>query len=214
MKVFPEKSVTLLELIISMVIVGMIVFSFFSIHLFSRYHLITSIRRAKLQNDVSYILEHMAKQISNSIGNENIYGASSVAANITTANAIRINFYIDASRDGIRGNPQNNPPQNVDHWISYRYDTLGADQYSITYCGRCQQSNCVNCMDSEERLSAKITNFTPIINRNPDNTLRDNYVEVRVTSCWDPTNSNSCGYSENPVVSMNTRVKMPSVSAR
>lgn len=214
MKAHSEESITLLELLICITLVGIIVLGFFSIHIFSRYHLVTSARRADLQNDIAYILEHMAQKINGAVGNEKANGAYSVIDISTGA----IDIYIDAN-----GNGQSDPPvlpfpsSSDDHWITYRYETTGPQSFQMRYCGLCRNANCNlnQCLDSVETLSTKITNFLPIVNRNPsDNTLRDNYVEIWLTACWDPTNLATCGYSENPDVSMTSRIKMPSVSTR
>jgi len=63
---------TLIELLISIVLLSLIVLGFASINVFSRYHVITSDRRAKLQNEVSYCMEHMTRNISMAFGNTEI----------------------------------------------------------------------------------------------------------------------------------------------
>ena len=63
-----KTSVSLIELIVCMVIISLVVLGFFSVELFSSYHVISSERRAKLQNDLSYSLEYLAKYVQQSTG--------------------------------------------------------------------------------------------------------------------------------------------------
>jgi hypothetical protein len=64
-----KRGLTLAELLIAICIFSLIVIGFSSIDTFSRYHIITSDRRAKLQNDASYALEHMTKNVLQGVGN-------------------------------------------------------------------------------------------------------------------------------------------------
>ncbi|MDD5252849.1 MAG: prepilin-type N-terminal cleavage/methylation domain-containing protein [Candidatus Omnitrophota bacterium] len=66
-----KTGVSLIELIVCMVIISLVVLGFFSVELFSSYHVISSERRAKLQNDLSYSLEYMAKYVQQSTGDVN-----------------------------------------------------------------------------------------------------------------------------------------------
>ena len=64
----PLTGVTLLELLISIALLALIVYGVGSINLFSNYHIISSDRRMKLQNELSFCLEHMSKNISRGVG--------------------------------------------------------------------------------------------------------------------------------------------------
>ncbi len=68
---FPFRGLTLIELMIAIILMGMLVLGFYSIDLFSRYHVISSDKRAKLQNEISYALEYMSKYVQQSIGDVN-----------------------------------------------------------------------------------------------------------------------------------------------
>jgi Tfp pilus assembly protein PilE len=65
------KSMTLIELMVSVVIVGVIMLSIQSISIFSWDRLINSDRRSKVQNELSYALEHMSKYVQLATGNIN-----------------------------------------------------------------------------------------------------------------------------------------------
>jgi len=66
-----KKGVTLLELLIAMVLLGVIVLTFASIENFGRFHTINADRRAKVQNEVSFLLSHIAKSIQSAVGDVN-----------------------------------------------------------------------------------------------------------------------------------------------
>lgn len=69
----PKKicGLSLIELLVSMILMSLVVLGFFSIDLFSRHHVISSDRRAKVQNEVSYAIEYMSKYVQQSIGDFN-----------------------------------------------------------------------------------------------------------------------------------------------
>ncbi|MCX5711543.1 MAG: hypothetical protein NTY47_00505, partial [Candidatus Omnitrophica bacterium] len=71
------RGISVLELLIALILMSFIVLGFSSIELFSRYQVTSSDRRAKIQNEAAYVLEHMAKNIMNAIGtssNPGVYG--------------------------------------------------------------------------------------------------------------------------------------------
>ena len=61
-------AVTLLELLIAIGLFSLIVVGLSSIGTFSRHHVMSSERRVKLQNELSYALEHMSKNIQRATG--------------------------------------------------------------------------------------------------------------------------------------------------
>lgn len=193
-------SITLLELLIALALVWVVVLAFFGIDIFSRYHVVTSDRRARVQNEASYVLEQMTKEIGRAIGNERVNGENSVVntTGIAGDNAIRV--YIDANNDSRRN----------DFWIAYR---LNATQ--IWYCPNCNNSLCGTCNPAwgtqSNILSKQITNFTST--KPGGATLSDNYVEINLTACYYPDNTPfACGTPDNPNATMQTRIKMPAVS--
>jgi len=58
-----NRAVTLMELIIAIILMSLIILSLTSIYLFSRFHVFTSDRLTKAQNEASLVLEHMTKNI-------------------------------------------------------------------------------------------------------------------------------------------------------
>lgn len=209
-----NRSVTLLELLIAITLLSVIVLAFSSIELFSRHHVLTSERRATLQNEVSYVLEHMSKGISRAIGN-GLINSGSVIRRDAIAGDTAIWAYIDYDGNGQRSSS--------DRWIAYRFTGLaGSDAYQMQYCSYCTNPDpnpnlkCVICTPawgtpSNSILTTKIFDFKP----NYDNTTADgdpidNYVDITITARWEPGQPVSV---DNPQVTMTTRIKMPSVSA-
>ena len=66
-----RSGLNLIELIMSMVLMSLVLLAFFSIDLFSRNHVISSDRRAKVQNEISYAIGDMSKYVQQSIGDYN-----------------------------------------------------------------------------------------------------------------------------------------------
>lgn len=202
-----KKAVTLLELLISIVLLSIIIFGFANIDFFSQAQVNLASRRAKLQNEVSFTLSHMAKNVSRAIGNERIDGANLVARRYDAGTRLRI--YIDASGNGAREVPVNNPGSAVDHYIDYRFYSSGPNIYRILYCGRCQNATCNNCMVAMQTLTGPyIANFNSTLNK-VAGVLQDNLVTMGITACWDPATAESV---DNPCVTMSSSLKMPSVS--
>ncbi|MFC1675293.1 PilW family protein [Candidatus Omnitrophota bacterium] len=191
---------SLLELIVALSLFSLIVFGFGSLDLFSHFHMITSDRRATIQNDVSFVLEHMAKEISRAIGNEMVYGPNTVV-NYTSSNDLSVvAVYIDGN-----GNGQREPGNTVDFWVGYEADL---SQNQIGYCSQCTEDDCIACASDWEVLSSRITAFT-ITRPDPP----ENNIEAQLTACWDPLESQyQCGTSDNPSISMSNRIKMQSVA--
>jgi prepilin-type N-terminal cleavage/methylation domain-containing protein len=214
-----KRAVTLIELLIAMALLSMVVIGFSSIDMFSRYHVLSSTRRAKVQNEVSYLLEVVTKKINRAIGNERIDSPDSVidVSSVTNGEKERIKFYVDGNNNGIAEFPSN-PSETVDHWEAYRFFECSSGarrRCEVQYCDVCKNKNCQNCDTGWEVLSNKAIEFKPI---KPtvsisDHTLTDNYVELKVTSCWDVKDESTCGTTpDNPTVEMTTRIKLPSVS--
>ena len=209
--------VTLIELLIAIVLLSIVTLGFFSIEVFSRHHVLTADRRAQAQNEASYALEHMSKNVARAIGNERINGANTVVdrGDATGGGEFRrLKVYIDGNNNGIR----ELPVANQDYWIAYRYFNNTASvtlRNSVQFCGHCQNKTCNQCTSGWETVSLrsnKVNGFE-IVKPNVANVLTDNYIEATVSACWDPQETNFvCGSSDNPTVTMRANIKMPSVS--
>ncbi len=193
-----DKSVTLIELLIAVCIFALIIIGFSSIDTFSRYYVIASDRREKLQNDASYVLEHMAQKISQAIGDVNQAQPTVDTSSISIDAAIKV--YIDSNPNGMR--------DGSDKRIAYRF-TGSPTAYQIKFCPECTNSPCDACNPNwnfAEILSSRIKSFTCTYSST------DNYVTIDITTCWDPTSPGTCGSLGNPQISMKNRISMPAVS--
>jgi hypothetical protein len=162
------------------------VLGFASIDLFSRHQVLTANRRAQVQNEVSFVLEHMSKEISRAIGD-----ANQIPVTIDTPAGPnppwrKIRVWIDSNPNAIR--------DTNDVEIAYEWNRNNRRvRYWPDYTG------------PSDVISNRVTNF--------DVSQTDNYVSVELTACWDPASTTwSCGASDNPSVTMRTRIMMPSVS--
>ena len=63
------KSISLVELMISIMVIGIMVLSFYSLETFSHTQVMSADRRTKVQNSLAYCLEHMSKFVQQANGN-------------------------------------------------------------------------------------------------------------------------------------------------
>jgi len=147
-----NKSVTLVELLISVAVVSVMVLSFYSLDTFSRTQVLTSDRRAKLQNELSLALEHMSKYVQQATGNNLNAGNQAIRA-MAGGFQVRVDL----------NNPQNPFSLADDAWVTYQLagNTLSTRCAPAGRCGSFSNSN----------LSLKIITFTPQIANNGTSVL-------------------------------------------
>jgi Tfp pilus assembly protein PilV len=63
------KAISLIELLISIMVVGIMFLSFFGLETFSYKQILSADRRTKVQNSLAYCLEHMSKYVQQANGN-------------------------------------------------------------------------------------------------------------------------------------------------
>lgn len=210
------KSLTLVELIISLTIFMVIILTLANVDKFSRYNALTADRLLKLHNQVSFILEHMTKTISKAIGNEQLNGEDTVVrvGELPPGGSYSgVTAYID------RGNPGQRDPEVTaqDIWVGYLFNDA---QHRIEFCPDCfGWTDCAACyfaLGSFDILPGNnMFDFTIEKPLDADNCLSDNFINVSVTACFDPTEADdSCGTLVNPSITMNTSITMPSVSTQ
>lgn len=206
------RGITLVELLISVVLLSIIVLGLGNIDLFSRFHVISSDRRAKIDNEASLALEHMGKQIINAFGNEIIDAANSVVSVVANSppgddgNTIR--FKIDGNSDGV-----------AETWRAYLYhnNLAVSGKNQIWYCPQCSDSSCATCTPAwgteANIVSRNISGFTPSKPVDGSNRLNKNYLTVEIQACWDPAQTYySCATPNNPSIQMKNNINMPAVS--
>lgn len=199
-----------MELLIALAVTSILILYFFAIEKIGRQDLFTVSRRAKVQNEVSYVLGHMSKYLPRTIGSRSI-SAQDPVSTATISGDAALRFFVDLASDcSSPGDGQWSSTSGCDRWQAYRYRSSSAspttDRYQIWYYAYCPGSDCGT--ESYEVIARHITVFNC--------TLTDNYVDVSITGCWDPTQPASlgaCGSANNPSVTMNAYINMPSVTA-
>jgi hypothetical protein len=178
------------ELLIGVVLLGLIVLGLSGIELFCRYHFVASDRKVKVVNQATYLLEHMTKNIGQGIGtvNEPPVDGTAQPPFDTSIRAV-----IDSNQNAIRDADDLTVAymfQRSTHEVFYYPDFNAAAGHG-------------------EKLGTQIRDFTVSVPAN-------NIVEVNLTACWDASvpdsSSKHCGTPDNPGVSMQTRIYLPSVS--
>jgi len=198
-----NKSVTLLELLIALSLIGLVVLGFSSIDLFSRFHVTTSDRRIQLQNDVATALEHMTKQISRAIGNT----ADKAVKAYTDNKGIRIR---------IDDNPANGQVDAADHWVAYRHEDIGSPATDSEIRFYSNAGSTETPAVPYESIARRIVISSGGVygvefsgNFDASGWLLDNILEVKVSGRWNPSQAAS---NDNPEVTLRTRILMPTVS--
>jgi hypothetical protein len=152
------KSTTLLELIFAIILLSVVVLAIASIQVFSRYQVTSADRLAKVQNQVSLVVEHMNKNMFNAIGNMVNNPA----------------YVISGSRISVRLDTNSNGQADAgDGWIAYQ---LSGN--NLTYYPNAGGSGAPG--GSSEVISPIITSvaFAPV--------AVTNAVQVDITGCLTP----------------------------
>ncbi|MGD0337121.1 MAG: prepilin-type N-terminal cleavage/methylation domain-containing protein [Candidatus Omnitrophota bacterium] len=193
--------ITLIELIVALILMFIVVLGISSIDVFSHRQVIAAERRAKLQNEATFLLEHMAKNIANATGNNNIVdqqvvntttitGGYDSSIQVHVAGADRISGYYDSPN----------------HWIAYAFINNSG---IVNYCGNCSDAVCSSGCNSawESAIASRISGFAPAYDP------VHSYIDMTVSTCWDITWAiGPCGGLNNPQINMTARLQMPSVS--
>jgi hypothetical protein len=187
-----------------MVLISVVVLGFFSIELFSRTHLLGTDRMTRLQNEISYLLGHMTKNIiGTNVSGGAIGDINQPAVTIATIDGVNaLLIWVDSNNNGYRDTD--------DKQIAYKY--RGAPDYQIWFYPDYTDNPASYEVITQKKICPDFStdpSKPTHINYSP----QDNYIDVQVTVCWDPDGSpNACGTLDNPSIKMLTRIKMPSVS--
>ncbi|HTZ11410.1 MAG TPA: prepilin-type N-terminal cleavage/methylation domain-containing protein [Candidatus Margulisiibacteriota bacterium] len=202
-----NSGVTLVELVVSVVLMSLLVLSYFQIDNFSRLQVLGSDRKAKLQSEVSICLEQLTKDAARAIGDINSNHAAATVSPVSGDYALRI--WVDSNPDGMRIDDLSNPSH--DQEVAYRFtgaSGASSDRYQVWYYPQCVGANCDQAGSvGPEVLSRHIVSFA--VSCYP--ALPNNNLDITISARWDPENSVSI---DNPAVNMRTRLTMPAVSNR
>jgi hypothetical protein len=200
------KSLTLIELILAMVLMLIIIMAFATIDTFCQTHLIVSMRRAQIQQEASFLLTHMTRNL---VGTSDRGGAIGDPINppvtLTTIggnNAIKI--WVDYNGNGRRDSSP------TDREIAYRY--RGSPNYEVWFYPDYTTAPGTYEVITQKKISPDFGNDpaqpTYILSPATDT------LEIQVTACWDPDGSpDACGSRNNTSIRLFTRIRMPAVSA-
>ena len=189
-----RRAFTLIELLIAITLVGMILLTISAVDIASRKFLNTADYESRVQNEVSPILEMIAKDITLGYGNDNNPG-----------------LYVPASTEvEIRRLDAASPPRydifTDDPWVRYRYDSSTHSIIKDSCTG--SLSRC-GTWGGPETLANNISGCSFIIGIDP--TLNKNlYVTIAITALRDA--SISADINKNPQVILQTRVAARSQS--
>lgn len=223
MLILSFAGLTLLELLIALVLLSLIVLGFMNFDLFTHNQVVTAGARGNLQNELSFVVEHINKNLVRAIGNEMANGNNTVVRiRDDRVDNITMSIYIDANGDGIRQDPVIHPGVNDDYYVGYRYFYAGPSRYNIVYCRRCPNRVCLQCPVPEETLTIRINSLDnrgagrdPFTKPDPVGALNDNFINIELSACWDPSGTKGrCGSGNNPQQIIRTRMNMPMVTYR
>ncbi len=190
MRLKKNRALTLTELIIATVIIGIIMVGIGSMDFALRQSHQGSSRNALIAMRTSAIMLHITKNAQLATGNLTDLGLITTATNAW----IRLD------------NPNNPTPDNYsdDTWVSYTFDTLNQDLYFCTVL-----DNATACTSADETLGT-LENFTPTltIDTTPGNPQL--YLEISLSSLFDLSQPEDP--FSNPRYTLTTRVYPKSIS--
>ncbi|MFA6129897.1 MAG: hypothetical protein WC731_02815 [Candidatus Omnitrophota bacterium] len=190
-----KSASSLIELIMAIILMSLVLLGFFSIDLFSRNHVISSDKRVKVQNQISYALDYISKYVQQGVGEfDNPAIRRYPAAGVQTGFQVRV----DLNTPRTPGNLVDDP------WITFYLDGNALKVIFIA---------------TTEVLSEKIiSNFSATVM--PDYPTAGFYaritdngmaVDVGLVGRYDPAVAVS---SDNPQIAMKTRLVCPSSPAQ
>jgi hypothetical protein len=201
-----NKSLTLLELSIAICIFSLIVLALSNIDTFGRMHVVNTDRRIRLQQDASYVLQHISRTLN---GTGSCGGAigdiNNVPIDVTTtiggdkALIINVDYNNNGKWEG----------SSVDRQVAYRYNASTYQfWYYPPYSGGTPGSYTAICF-SRIRGDFSATTSQPTYRTYSSG---DNFVEVQIGACWNPASDGTCGTPDNPALKVKSRIYMPSVT--
>jgi len=177
-----ENSVTLFELLVSIIFVSMLIMGIYSIEQFSNTQVVGSERRAKVQNSLTYALEHMSKNIQRANGNQ---GRPAIEA---SSGGFRVWVDCDDTPSDLSN----------DGWIRYRIRPSTTNELEVRSGG--------SCTVSDETLSDKIVSGSFLFQIGSGG----NSIEISLKGRYDPDPSSTLPI--NPQVEMKTKLTCNSAS--
>jgi Tfp pilus assembly protein PilV len=213
-----QNSVTLLELAISMVILSVVILTISQLDIFSHTNVISAQRQMRVANEASLALEHIAMHLNPAIGD----AANHAADNTPIGGDVALRFWID---DPTNPNFQRD---GTDISRAYRWTgLLGSNAFLLRYCDSCGNPTCTQCSGTNSCGGGSPACWGVVVARDvvyfgkPQDlvpagpgavALQDNFASIELRVCHNV--AAPCGTPNNPQVSMQENIKMPSFSTR
>ncbi|MCM8789927.1 MAG: hypothetical protein NC916_02780 [Candidatus Omnitrophica bacterium] len=216
-----KKAITLLELVIAISLLAVIALGMASVEIFSRYYLESADRVSIVQNELSYLLDYMAKIIGVGVFGGAIGDINNPPLQIGRypGNGYILKAFVDRNRNGQR--------DASDFWVGFHFRDTPAE-YQFWVWAPCVGPTCDGPGSKYAIISRRIKgccqeyegnrelSFRFAMNTNNPHAPYDptkNYVDIRLGGCYDPFERDApCGTVKNPILYMYTRIRMPAVS--
>ncbi|MDD5465458.1 MAG: hypothetical protein PHP73_03845 [Candidatus Omnitrophica bacterium] len=163
----------------------MMVLSFYSLETFSQGQVINSERRAKVQNQLVYVLEHMSKYVQQANGNKDY-----PAIVITTGSDFKVRVDFRSPQD---------PSDYNSAWVRYYLDNVNINTLK-TECAPIGAGTCGPFPITPETLTDKIITFNATQDADP---LKSNIIEIDLVGRYDTSSPDTLA---NPQVEMKTKI--------
>ncbi len=215
-----ENSVSLIELVIGMAMLGIIILAISQLDLFSNSSVINSQRRITMTNEASLALEHITLNLNQAIGTLALPAAVS---NVNIGGNRALRFWVDSNANFMRDDP-------ADRQRAYRWTGAGGmagNNYLLRYCDRCQAGGglppCDLCVGTNSCNGGGPACWGVVVARNVayfgrplnlgagDVLLQGNSATIEVQACSNPVAAN-CDTPNNPQVDMQATIQMPKYS--
>ncbi|MBU4252771.1 MAG: hypothetical protein KJ931_05725 [Candidatus Omnitrophica bacterium] len=207
------KSLTLIELMVSIMMAGMLIVGFYGFETFSNVQMIDSDRRAKVQNNLAYCVEHMSKYVQQANGDIN-YPPIKLYPDLVTPTGFQVRYDCKSIQT----------PSDLtdDVWVYY---TLSGNNLNVgckNNLGADCAGSCSKFPAGEELLSNKIVaNFNnSIMPANPTDGFyvrvdaQGSLVNIGLVGRYDPTKPVISGTRfTNPQIEVKTKIICNSSSA-
>jgi len=175
-----------MELLLAMTLFSVMVLGISTVQIFCQQTLVNTNRKARVTNQVSYVLEHMSKYIGMGVGNAGDYPVTINAAPSFCTNAIQV--WTDLDQSGTKNAP--------DCKVLY---CLNSTTHTLSFYSNYTSESVPGPV---EFLGYNILQMIVYVIRNA--------VDVTIVGCLDASASSSL---DNPRITLQTRIVMPLVSS-
>jgi hypothetical protein len=193
MKPNKNRAITLVELIISIVLLGMVMLGFYGIDMFSRQQFLAADKRSKVQNEATFVLSHISKHMLTVIGDVDNPALVIANSGLNTTSIFAVN---DTHADGVRNLTDD---LNLTYCFNNATCNAAAQPYTLVF------------VPVPAATAEVLARHVQVFNV----TQNGNYLTMQISTCWQPSGTpKACGTLDNPSMNLTNIIKMPSVSAQ